>query len=120
MTSGRGGAFVETIFVGGVSTPLHAMPLLYLIEMIKKNLFKKYLIGEGMVKFLSPLFNKKYPFLLISDAANILSKALLAAGAVQYCNTVAYSSWKLKAADNYKGKVRMPLVIHQLITKVIF
>ena len=73
-----------------------------------------------MIKFLSPLFNKKYLFLLISDAANILAKALLAAGAVQYCNTVAYSSWKLKAADNYKRKVRMPLVIHQLITKVIF
>ena len=44
-----GGYFVETIFVGGVSTPLHAMPLLYLIDMIKKNLFKKYLIGDGKI-----------------------------------------------------------------------
>ena len=38
---------------------------------------------------------------------------------VQYF-TITHSLWKLKAADNYKENVRMPLIIHQLITKVIF
>ena len=49
-----GSYFVEIIFVGGCQYPITCHALLYLIEIMKKNLFKKFLIGDG--KILSPLF----------------------------------------------------------------